>query len=105
VPFNMARVGHVLLTLVGGACLTVACSSTTPRDKNFNTDAESGFEPPPVSQPDGSMDTQGTSTAGTAGAAGTTTGAAGAAGGSAGSDADAAPPDAPADAVSDGGPG
>ena len=45
----MTRAGHALLTVVGGACLTLGCSGSTPRDQNFGTDAESGFEVPPVS--------------------------------------------------------
>jgi len=43
----MTRDGSALLTLVGGACLAISCSGASPRDINFNTDAESGFEPPP----------------------------------------------------------
>jgi hypothetical protein len=87
----MTRVRHALLTLVGGACLGIGCG-TTPRDVNFNTDAGSGFEPPPF-VPEASADTTNTSGAAAAGGA---TGAGGAAGGT----VDAGP-----DASSDGGTG
>ena len=87
----MTRVGHALLTLVGGACLAVGCSGSSPRDQNFNTDLAGGFEPP-ARAPDGAADGQAdgndqtvlvtptAGTAGTAGASGGTSGTAGAAG-------------------------
>jgi hypothetical protein len=84
----MTRVGHALLTFVGGACLGIGCG-TTPRDVNFNTDAGSGFEPPPF-VPEASADTTGASGAG---------GGAGGAGGVTGT------VDADPDASSDGGTG
>jgi hypothetical protein len=93
--------------LVGGACLLVGCSGSTPRDINFGTDAGAGFEVPPRSE-DGPADTPGAAGAagatsddagGSAGTAGSTAGAAGSTAGAAGS------ADADADAVSDGGPG
>jgi hypothetical protein len=92
----MTRVGHAWLTFVGGACLALACSSSTARDKNFNSDAESGFEPPPPS-PDA---------AGAAGSGGSD-GAAGAGGqgGSSGATAGAAGSTTDADTTSDGGAG
>jgi hypothetical protein len=91
----MTRVGHALLTLVGGACLITGCSGSTPRDINFNMDG-SGFEPPPFTG-DTSEDGGATGVAGAGGTAGTGAGGASGAGGAA--------VDADADAVSDGGAG
>ena len=94
----MTRVGSALLTLVCGASLAVGCSGATARDINFNTDAESGFEPPP---PEAASETNDTGNVdATAGAAG---GAAGAAGGAAGAAGNAA--GAAGNVVSDGGNG
>jgi hypothetical protein len=96
----MTRVGHALLTLVGGACLALGCSGATPRDQNFNTDAGADFVPPPPS-----FDTGVDTATGQAGAGGTAgdVGAAGA-GGSAGAAGTGTPSsDADTDAVSDGG--
>jgi hypothetical protein len=76
----MTRAGHALLTVVGGACLALGClgcNGATPRDQNFGTDAQAGFEVPPVNpdaQGDGAL--TGTLT-GTAGDTGTVTGTAG----------------------------
>ena len=108
----MTRTGRALLTLVGGACLAVGCNGATPRDQNFGTDAQSGFEVPPFNpdaQADGAMagstgtvtgvggDTGLTGVAGDTGAltaniggAGATAGAGGGAGASSDSGADAA---------------
>ena len=91
----MTRAGHVLLMLVGGACLTVACSGSTPRDQN-SADAGSDFDVP---LRDADIDTADVAT-GTAGTGGGTAGAAGGTTGAAGTSADAA-----GDAVSDGGAG
>jgi hypothetical protein len=88
VPFTMTRAGSALLTLVGGACLAIACSGASPRDINFNTDAESGFEPPPRETASDTSDADDVdAAAGAAGAAGGAAGAAGAAGGAAGATA------------------
>lgn len=89
----MTRVGHALLALVGGACLTVGCSGSSARDQNFGTDAANGFTPPTYDGPVDTGDTGSTATAGTGGTAG-------ASGGAAGSTTDAG-----ADVLSDGGPG
>jgi hypothetical protein len=92
----MTRVGHALLTFVGGACLAVGCSGASPRDQNFNTDAGANFVPPPPSF-DGGADT-----AGAGGAAGDIDAAgAGGSGGAAGTGT--ASSDADTDAASDGG--
>jgi hypothetical protein len=92
----MTRDRHALLTLVGGACLVLGCSGSTPRDINYGTDAQAGFEPPfAEAGTDADAAADGTAgaagTAGTAGAAGgaDTTGTAGAAGGAAGAGTDA----------------
>ena len=69
----MTRAGHALLTVVGGACLALGClgcNGATPRDKNFGTDAQAGFEVPPVN-PDAQGD------GATAGVTGVITGTAG----------------------------
>jgi hypothetical protein len=94
----MTRVGHALLTFVGGACLAVGCSAS-PRDQNFNTDAEANFVPPPPT-PDTGVDDTAT---GDAGANAGTGGAAGA-GGTAGAEGTGTTSsDADTDAASDGG--
>jgi hypothetical protein len=104
----MTRVGHALLTLLGGACLVVGCG-TTPRDININTDAESGFEPPPF-VPEASADTLDAGgevndqNAGTGGMAGDTSGTAGSTGGTGGAGGTAGTT-APSDASTDGGAG
>jgi hypothetical protein len=69
----MTRAGYALLTVVGGACLALGClgcNGATPRDQNFGTDAQAGFEVPPVN-PDAVSD------GATAGVTGTITGTAG----------------------------
>ncbi len=98
----MTRVGHALLTLVGGACLALGCSGATPRDINFNTDAGSGFEPPPVSFDTGAAGraTTAGATAGAGGAAGDI-GAAGAGGSGGAAGTGTASSDADTDAASD----
>jgi hypothetical protein len=98
----MTRVGHALLTLVGGACLAVGCSGSTAKDVNFNTDAESGFEPPTreATAETTESDAADNDAQGGAGGAGGAAGGAGGGGGAAGSVADAGD-----DAVSDGGTG
>jgi hypothetical protein len=77
--------------------LAAGCSSSSARDINYGTDAQSGYEPPPAAV-DGEADTA--SAAGADGAAGTAgAGTAGAAGSTAG----AAGNDAATDGISDGG--
>jgi hypothetical protein len=79
----MTRAGSALLTLVGGACLAIACGGASPRDINFNTDAENGFEPPPRETASETSDAEDVDAA--AGAAGGAAGAtAGSGGGTAG---------------------
>jgi hypothetical protein len=98
----MMRARHALLTLVAGAFLAASCSSSTPKDINFNTDAESGFEPPAAEVASDVADTTDVQTSsGTAGAGG----AGGAAGATAGASGSAGSADAANDAVSDGGTG
>ena len=113
VPVTMTRVGHALLMLVGGACLGVACSGSTPRDINFNTDAENGFEPPAREVTAETTESDAGGAGGAAGAAGGTAGAAGGTAGVAGGTAGAggaggvggSVTDGGNDAVSDGGTG
>jgi hypothetical protein len=84
----MTRAGSALLTLVGGACLAIGCGGASPKDINFNTDAENGFEPPPretASETDDAEDAD--AAAGAAGGAAGATGGAG--GGTAGAEAGA----------------
>jgi len=97
----MTRVRLTWLTLVGAAAMAAGCTGTNARDINFNTDAQSGFEPPP-----NAFDVAADTTADTAGIT-NTTGAAGTSGAGgdqdAGGSAGAAVNDAAADGASDGG--
>jgi hypothetical protein len=98
----MTRVGLALLTVVGGACLALGCSGSSPRDQSFGTDAGSGFVPPPPSVEASADDTTSGEVGGAGGEDGDT-GAGGTAGGSAGAGTPSS--DADTDAVSDGGAG
>ena len=99
----MSRRGRPLKMILAAALFgAVGCTGSTPRDINYGTDAESGFDAPAYDGPSknakDASDAAGTGGAGTGAAAGTggAAGAAGAAGSAAGSDGGA-------DDASDGG--
>jgi hypothetical protein len=106
----MSRRGRPLKMILAAAVLgALGCSGSTPRDINYGTDAESGFDAPAYDGPSKNVgdasDAAGTGGAGTGGTAGTggAAGAAGTGGSAAGAaGTDAGTDDGGDDAVSDG---